>query len=224
MTPAYAIRIDDLVRTYITERDPRSYIVPLLSALGCRHLAEDDRGDWEACTPLQPPEIEEPVIASTLLLALGAHMRLVGSRKSTLTIEDEGVAILDGLSRHNRWRACLNDPRAAYDLASVLMLGEDKNETTSVAKLASEVRPAAVEMLNAWVMPAVSFNVMPSSREVAEALFGGPWCAFALDSEDLSDEVIVEAFRTDRPPFRQGLVLGVTAAEAVSLPVLDVGP
>lgn len=215
---SYVLALDTLVETHLTTRDPSTSIAPLTAALGCTFLGYQNQ-IFEVHKAEQPSLEYESLVAGTLVSALEAHATVVALYGDEDELAPETISILDGLSRNDRWRSCLQDEGRSYDLALALLLMSAESEGSNlIGKLYAMTAPGVVNMLNDWLAPASPLTAIPPAGELARAFFGDVWCEIAL--VEGGAEVIVPAIRLQRPPFKAGLLSIDMNVHAVPLPTL----
>jgi hypothetical protein len=214
---SYIERIDALKIVYLGGRHKRLPITYLLDALGCRHLAGTTDG-YHFSSPCQPPVENEQLVRRTLVMALQTHVEIDGLR-------DDGFSILDGLSRNERWRECLETMEDAYNLVLLLLdfieALSNPEPVVEKAKFLCGVESGAVCILEQWLSPlapGAQGYTLPTSKALCPALFGSAWCELVLGPPDANwnDRGMIY---THRPPFLPGLL--PAHLEAADLPLPD---
>jgi hypothetical protein len=204
--------------SYAKNRPSLATFVPVAKLLGCQFLLSRFP-DYELRAQEQPSYQHESVVREALVLLTSRH---------DSTVEDGlfiGLSILDGLLRHERWRACLTTPERARGL-TMLVAGvfdvknrpdyeKSKAKRTFLQGMTDETQ----EMLNAWLAPAGPAEVF-SERSFASKLFGEPWCCIVFDSlpKAMRFDLTIEA---TAPPFLPGLLDTTETYVALTLPSLD---
>jgi hypothetical protein len=187
----------------------------LMGALGCHSVW----GEISKFNPVnkQPPESQEPLVLDRFLCIL--------RDTAADPINKSCMSLIDGLSRNNRWRACVLDNDLAHDLAFVLATA-----TAAMGPLAgfrkntiykTVLAPAVCKMLNAWLAPSEAFKEPPTVSVLARAMFGDPWCAInGIDGCDAYEAA--DIIRASRPRFLVGLVPTQSGEDiAVELPTME---
>lgn len=192
--PSYEEKIAILVGQHLIEGE-KDDLAPLLSVLGCSHLDGDTSFE-------QPPACEELLVTNTLLHALHWYCDVQGHMV-------DGVLILDGLLRGQRWKSCLTSTRGAICLTIVLLEffnGRDSDGYFSYAKgLRSRMLPGVLSLLNEWLRPVVPLKEPSSVDVLLPSLFGAAWCTIHLtDDSDLWNARLM--ILNHQPPFVPGLL------------------
>jgi hypothetical protein len=240
LTAAYAVGASDyestvhaLVDAYTTRRISDDSMSPILSLLGCRNvrcLPFSTQKQLEA--PAQPDEIHEAFVSQTLQTLLHLHMQ-----NNAGADQNNAFAILDGLARNNRWRACLDEIHVANDLAVLLVeasltLGSvTPNERSTLYQLVRACTTVLYGLLNEWLEPAKPFVPGALMTEVARAIFGDiwydltfgdePWMGWPANNDyNTMNLFIVASIHRNPPPFRPSL-LNASAEKWVDLPGLE---
>lgn len=222
MTETYAKTIADLTSVYLKRRD-REPVTELLGALGCCHL----KAKFPFSNVVQSSQTsleDEPLVRETLVLTLRSHVEKDGVRF-------DGYAILEGLSRRERWRDCLFTLDDAYNLTLLLLdfmaaveTGEDDTEKT---RFLQAVLPGAFQILWEWThspewkMWDKSALEIPGSLQICRAFFGSAWCDLVLcppGTKFWNDRGMISSHR---PPFLPGLLPEHLDAAVVPLPDMD---
>jgi hypothetical protein len=198
--------IKKLAETYLPYDRPYT-ISPLTTALGCRHV---DLGEmtWRADSPVQPSFKDEALVSAILVQALRSHMCATVYRPP-----EDGFAILDGLSRNERWRYCLRSIDDTYYLGALLAyMTIDKIEgCTSIF----------CGVVNAWLKPPTPWMSYPPAQVFITAMFGQAWPAIALQNDISRQWNIGSIILKERPPFVAGLSSAQDADLSTSLPGLE---
>lgn len=219
----YAERVAVLTKAYLARRS-REPVTDLLSALGCCHLKPKFPFS-HMVDPAQPPRSDESLVRRTLVAALRSHVEKDGVR-------DDGFAILEGLSRNERWRECLSTTDDAYNLSLLLLdfissveIGETDSEK---ARFLVAVKPGACSIFYDWVGSSglgsdTPFGApeLPTCMQVCRALFGSAWCDLVLcppGTKFWNDRGMIS---THKPPFRPGLLPDHLDQHAAPLPDMD---
>jgi hypothetical protein len=229
----YASTVQALLDAYVTKRTPEDSMAPLLSLLGCRNVSYLPNGiDKRFEEPAQPDAIHEELISGTLLKLLRLHMENGDGRDP-----HNAFAILDGLARNNRWRACLETLSVANDLAALLvdaslsLGGFTPDANSPIYALVEPCIPALYAMLNEWLEPVPAFSKTTLMTEVARAFFGNIWYDLTFGDKSWFDwpednaynpinRAIVASVHKNPPPFRPNL-LSASAEERADLPGLE---
>jgi hypothetical protein len=138
-----------------------------------------------------------------------------GSHGDTLDVG----ALLAGLYRSGQWKRCLDDVDASYAIASNLCFFTKTYRPVYPHDLSA--RDDILALLNEWIKPTVAWTDIPNVLVVAEALFGPPWRALVLETDDDDPGRVCEVVASERPPFVHGLCL---AQEIVSLSLPELAP
>jgi hypothetical protein len=190
----------------------------LLLALGCRCM---DTGRRECLSEVYSPPAEyEQLVRVTLKEALHRCFE-----NNILTWESrDAIALLDGFTKNDRWRDCLEDVDSALELTRLLVAFTHGVKAGGVfnsdVPLRYAVLPAACALLNTWLGRHEAFVGVFGAAEVARALFGDAWCDLALDSDAASVKV-AKMITLHRPPFVHGLLPDGIETAAEDLPSLD---
>lgn len=207
-TMKFELDLKRLAAQYLTSRidaDGRSQsILPLLAKLGCRCLCSEGR-TWSNEEFEQPDVVHENLVKNTLLEALIFKFEYpVGN-----TWFDQ-FALLDGLARNERWKACLHTAENAHMFAALLLDGaqlvQKLQKHPAHDLLAQSLIPSVCEILNTWLIPEVPFEVYPPAGVIAQNMFGDAWYCTVLNSEfgiRLTPKEVIAM----RPPFVQRLVM-----------------
>lgn len=190
--PNYAETIDLLVARFLLN-DKNDDIESLVAALGCSYSDSDSAS---LHVPNQPDPSNEYLVQATLLQAIRWHSTVDG-------YISDGIALLEGLIRNDRWRQCLKNTNDAVVLSALLMdfaVGEKY-----AGKLHALVSPGVCGILNSWLLPPSPIEAPLSPTELARALFGDAW--YDISIGHCSDELTVGRFvLSSKPPFRPGLL------------------
>jgi hypothetical protein len=202
--------ISSLMRAALKRRN----ITTVAESLGCRCLRTTG-GKWVIQELAQPKSSHERFVLESLLGALRSGIVIEG------VMVGDTFALLDGLSKKDRWRSCLLNLDDAYALACTLMkfslqtrlLGYAMDVSTTVAK-------SMVSTLNTWLRPIVPFDVQPSIETLTSAMFGEAWCHI-IDPVQMANGEVILLTQAHRPPFLPGLVAAQSDLPAAHLPELD---
>jgi hypothetical protein len=213
----YEEKIAALVDQYITRRAGGKSISRLASALGCSNvpLVSDK---FEVDYPTQPGEQHEALVRRTLVHALHSHMA------AETPFSEDLLAIIDGLSKNDRWRDCLNTEDDAYEFAMLMLYYVRAREkgylSTRGMQLASSIWGSVWVILNDWLSLEDRFMTLPSTAALANAIFGAPWCDVVLSNVDDSTGPLLRIIQTTRPTFTKGLLPEYAQPTRVELPSL----
>lgn len=203
---SYPEDIAQLADTYITRRTPSQSIAPLAAALGCRRI-NVGRGGWYHQSVKQPLPGFEPLVCQTLIDALRSHVC-----SSVPIASEDGLSILDGLSKNNRWRAALTNIDDAYCLAALLLNttfdGDDVCEALSRG------------IVNAWLLTDAPFVEYPDLETLSAAFFGDPWTSLVIGEPSFFAWDVIDTVMAMRPPFVGSLVPCQAIDGPLPLPVL----
>lgn len=173
-------------------------LIGLAKLLGCYSV---NLGiDTELSQPDQPSADDEKIVSDALRKMLSLYVSDEGGPDNIET------TIIDGLSRHERWRACLDNRASAYAFA-VIILRFFENGLASRAKSYAEhahhrtVALTLNEVLLEWLKP--ESDVVYTRRSLASALFGEAWCVYTVDTLGRRDS-IAKVVESKRPPFVPG--------------------
>lgn len=181
----------------------------LMNALGCRHLsyrARRFKAEALGIVESSQPDMHHADLVRNLLRLTILH------HANGQSLADDGSAIIDGLSRDGRWRACLDDLAGAYALTYVLLdfaryaRNLMPRDVSASASLAHAVSPGCCGLLNEWLKPAVAFEALPSERDLITHLFGDAWYEFVF-VENARFATASQVVRRCQPPFLPGLAL-----------------
>jgi hypothetical protein len=201
-------------REAIPVEDQRT--LPLLMALGCSTLFRQDH-EWIYTGPRPVSEDDEPLVRETLvnLLAQLADNHQIWSQSQ--------YSLLDGLSRHDRWRACLADREQTYMLAAIVLHYSHCSAHSSNA-LTRSMSEDVHCMLSSWLNPKTSWPRMPSLEETATAMFGDAWWDFVVVSAAGADKTLFKkalSMTMMRPDFLPGAVSFFPTPHTLTLPPMD---
>jgi hypothetical protein len=216
MSP-YANRVTALVEKDATGGPGCSRYL-LLCALGCMSMGDTEDPGFQI--PTCPALSEEVFVRTTLIALLRSQERanLLNERRS------EGFSLLHGLCQRGRWRPCLDNSDDAHRFAELLLLFHYQFDYAPF-----ELTDAMQEIVASVQAQWLGDLYMPYDRDIStfydviKALFGAPWCALALEGENLNFREIMQTFINDKPPFLPGLLKEVAPAAAV-LPTLGTEP
>jgi hypothetical protein len=197
----YKSEVDTLLSYFKIDAHSLTDINGLAILLGCPYIGS--HSDLFLQTPEQPAEDCETV-------AHEAIMAMLYSFRSERTLAaQEDKLILSGLTRNDRWMACLASEDAAYAFSATMVHFLWRLQTSWGMSYAEQlhrdtVRSAVQTVLSQWLGPAETDSGY-SSRGMASKLFGEPWCMFVLDSlrdTDSRTSIILAS----RPAFAAGLL------------------
>lgn len=210
----YEKHIANLVQLHLLE-DPngkRSFS-GLAAALGCRNSAAYN--EWRVGALRQPPPRYESLLRKTLLHCLQWYV------DDTLWMSDDALAILDGLTKQDRWRYCLADRDGAYKLALLLTVvaSVDSESTDTNSMLKRAIEKPACALLNAWLRPKTPYTSIPPAESLVATMFGDAWFAMTLGGVSvLQAPALINAMR---PAFAPGLLPSELDVAAAPLPELE---
>jgi hypothetical protein len=216
----YEERIASLVEKHITNRPIAPYLstADLVSALGCRNIGDPNR--LQAFdVPEQPNPEYEALVVSTLLLTLHSHLARPAYNSH------DGLAIIDGLMRNQRWRECLKDLDTAYAFAILLSDGslapDDRKpvDPDTNLNLKRTVEIDARIALQDWIPNVVHPLVQP--RRLVKAMFGEVWFDLVVVGLDIATHHLPDAIKGLRPPFSPGLLPPHLEPVVLPLPALS---
>jgi hypothetical protein len=210
----YDERVAMLLANYL--RPKTKSVATLAAALGCRHMVRNASG-WRI--PEHKPNSinHEQIVLQALLSALHWHVR------NKDRAPEDGLLLLDGILRNERWKTCLSTMTSAHDFAMLLIRQTSKLRDTKhgvhVHPLMSPVRT----MLNGWLcLDPKTYTYIPPARPLAEALFGSAWCDLMLPGaiSERTPQVIEELIDSTRPSFLPGLCKAQDSVPDMVLPAL----
>jgi hypothetical protein len=210
-----------------TENTEESDLNPLLSMLGCRYVAEGRDGVKILFSPEIFLDEYESLIVPALIEALLSQARRPGGGAP-----ENCMAILDGLLKNERWRACLKSTDTAMALAIMLVdLMDAVPYSAAGSTLRDSVLPPFYGMLNEWLRPTAPFDpneprdMFKHMFKLVRAMFGDHWCDIALSGPEEMEKPweVPGIIRATRPEFLPGLLPDVVIPIAATLPPLD-GP
>lgn len=194
-----------------------SSIRPLLHALGC---VDVEHMSGIPTSPAATDPLHEDLVTETLRLALRKMFDGSG-----WTYESISIQLLDGLSKNNRWRLCLETIDDAYALASLLFVFSIELSVPRTASgervLEQVIKPAACAMLTGWFQPEVPMTDVPVARDLAQMLFGEAWCYLVVENSFNSPSNIKHLMQAHRPPFLPRLLKGPAETVQPDLPSLE---
>jgi hypothetical protein len=233
-TKDYASTLQDMIEVYSIGASMTEPLVPLLSLLGCTTVKfVGGEAGFLVNEPLQPDAIHEGLVSSRLLDVLRLHTAFGGLWEST----GNGLAILNGLSRKDRWASCLDSKVAASDLATLLLaqspeLSIDYGYIKPWGAFLEESADSLYTIANAWLKPDPGFTKATPLPTMACAMFGNIWYDLTFGGKawfdrpitnDLNNqnEEIAESVRRDPPPLMPHLLNpGVDERTGMELPDL----
>lgn len=217
---AYKVEVDTRMEWYRIDSMCESELGELAELLGCPYIPVNSDLNDDIRTPEQPSKYNEPVAHAAIL----GMLRLRGSKRPFVSQEER--IVLGGLARNDRWEACLKNEDDAYAFVATLMQIYWRLQTSWGMSYAEQlhrdtVRAAVQLMLQQWLQP-VEPNTAYSSRVLASAVFGEPWCALVLDSFGYMDSA-ADLIAASRPPFLVGL-LSCKKSEEVAAELPEMAP
>lgn len=216
-----------LLHKYLTDVSNRDTLVVLLTTLGCRCVAGMLGDNPRKITPEQPDAKHEKLVSGTLRRLICLQI------SSVYRIESENAfALLDGLSKNNRWKQCLDDEDTALKFATLVVDYFDSIPNSFEGRLLrATVSPDICAMLNAWLTPSDLFVTYPDPEapsindpkiiSLVHALFGDVWCALFLNGRDDQAWEIPDIIRAQRPSLQPHLVAFECHQRAEPLPTLE---
>jgi hypothetical protein len=215
----YEEQLASLVAKYVhghTWQNPG--IEPLTQALGCMTCVYVDDG-WSLVDPPQPPEGSEAVVRNALSLAMRIPNVAFGKDCSST------FAVLDGLSKKQRWRMCLQNTDDAFTLATMLIsyVCQRRNENLaySVRQHRNAIEDSVLAIINEWAKPNDDFGCFSSREQLAHLLFGDVWCDLFLLGEKLDQYQFMDRIASLHPPIRLDLLPPELHPGIEVLPVLE---
>jgi hypothetical protein len=226
----YASTLQDMLAVYSSDEGVKQSLHPLLSLLGCTTIQLGRDQVFMVNEPSQPEEVHETLVTSTLLATLNLHIA------GGVSINN-GPALLNGLFKNNRWRACLDTVADANNLAMLLIAqspalsGDFKVIPRWEPFLESGAR-SLYEIVNGWLTPEPAFTKETPLPVLACAMFGDIWYDLTFgdhswfdcpDDNEMNDKNIdiVQAVRRNPPPLlRHLLSQGIDAHARLELPEL----
>jgi hypothetical protein len=197
--------------------------IPLLTdVLGCHQPRYADQ-KWYFHTTAQPDMQHEGLVRDTLKKCV--HW-FVG-KNIHRSYRESGLAILDGLAKHDRWRACLDDPDDARAfsvlLVSIVHLLINQADTQYAAIYKSAGVPLVKTVVDGW-LPGTKFRKdgLPVPYLLMLSLFGESWCGMMLDGHELPPSTqLFQLLQSTQAVLMPGVLTCTTAASTVKLPDLD---
>jgi hypothetical protein len=160
-------------------------LTPLLTDLGCLYF-DTIEGTAVAVQPCQPSDVAEPLVRDTLLRSLRSYIVLAASDPL------EGLYLLDGLLRKQRWTACLETSEDAYFFADLLLRVSGvicANPGEASDAYLDAIRTNVCDALNMWFRPTLPFTDLPDPAVLVRSMFGDAWCDLVIG---LPDEEIIQ--------------------------------
>jgi hypothetical protein len=231
----YPETLGALVEAYRTRRTLKTSLAPLLSLLGCHNVrSRTAQSPWVFVAPPQPAAEHEEVVVQNLLIAV--ELRSADYIGSDL---DNMLAIIDGLTRNDRWRVCLSTVRDAHNLALLMLQGAlrlntlERSRDNQICWLASTSEPALYAMINAWTTPDKPFTRATTLSDMACAMFGNAWFDLTFGGERWYGKPgsnagtgenfqILKSIYIAEPPFLPHLLSAeVIQQDGITLPLMD---
>lgn len=228
MMDSYELRVETAFDRHVSRRPPHLSISPLTRALGCSHLTRD----YDTFRPSiqvpeeQPSEKYEPLILVTLLLTLRQHILDLDQREQRsseypTTAWADPFAIMSGLSKNQRWRACLDTAETTYDMVALLFHFAIMIDTLKPPEATPQQKAEAAEdgrvLLNDWLAPTY-FETFPDAEHLARELFGEAWLILGSEDTQPGSYRFVDVILVTRPLLRNGLVPSETTSIDLTLP------
>jgi hypothetical protein len=212
-----------LAADYLGSKQAPFEATRLMHVLGCRHLSLRARrghvsGSDGLVVPPQPDNSQDELVGNLLRSALLNHT-------SGSPLRDDGCAILDGLTKGDHWRVCLDSVDGAYALAYLLLdysryrLQIMPSDVSASALLVRSVEEGACRLLNDWLKPREVLRTVPSDHDLVSRLFGLAWYDFVFvpNAQFTSASKVV---RAHKPPFLPALVGSAPSLGGLRLPNL----
>jgi hypothetical protein len=215
-SPTFAARIA-LLEDEHTNRGRSTFdeIEPLTTALGCRTLVFKQTA-WRVTHPKQPDAADEALVVEALLRALRYHRYRFAANR------EDSYSILDGLTRNNRWRACLDSREKTYSLALLLIeIAVHKRDVAAnggVSALLDVMEPDVCVLMGAWLDQDTPEKI-PTVNEMARYFFNDLWCDLHLSDDSLTAVALTRLILRETPPFLSGIMR--TQFEPVGAPLPD---
>jgi hypothetical protein len=162
----YAQLVAESLRAHITERQPSRSLTPLGAVLGCRVLGAG--GKLLPASTVDPAY--EDLISQTLVTAF-----LALKEPASWTNYDR-FAILDGLTKNQRWRQCI-DTKNRIDLLVSLLL----RFSYGSGHMYRDMQEGVTDLLNDWLVPAVKIAGRPTLEQVVSLLYGPAWWSVCVE-------------------------------------------
>lgn len=226
----YEQRIETAFDRHVNRRPPHLSLCPLMLALGCSHLTRDpDTYRPYIQTPEQRDVKYEPLILRTLIATLRRHVADLDNRSEwspeLTTAWADPFSIMSGLSKNQRWRACLDSPETTYDLVALIFHFGSVLETLRPPEATPEQKIEASEdgrlLLNEWLAP-THFEVFPDATRLTLELFGEAWALLGSAGTEVGSYRFVDVILANRPTLRNGLVPNESAPVDLALPAMDI--
>jgi hypothetical protein len=184
----------------------------LAKTLGCRCMITGET--WVIQDALESQPGHEQVITSALIEVI--HSDIV----CDLSMVEDSFALLDGLSKNDRWKTCLHNLGDAYEFAGVLLEFSFQAEVYEFRcpHKFQVVAGVALPILNTWLRPNFQLTTQPHVRPMVSAMFGEAWISL-MDPADMEGGRAIHAIREHRPPFLPNLLPAHLAAVAETLPM-----
>jgi hypothetical protein len=221
----YESGIAQMLQEHSSKQGTYTSVTPLLEALGCRVL-DDDQLAWGGRPGTDRAPGREALVSDALLQILRVH-----AKNGSSCVTYDGFGIIDGMALNDRWRRCTQNIDDAYCLAAVLInLTIDNSDMEIMRESAAEVM---LTVINGWLRPfsVGEFTSVPTAWGLMAAMFGEAWATLVMDNwvEFDGAEWNVGGFALrERPLFRDGLlprhILCLPEIPAVPLPGLEAAP
>jgi hypothetical protein len=223
----YAADIASLTDQYVTNNVGNTSMTPLTAALGCTHVPYMGQVfRYRVKRPVQPPVDYDDV--TTMALVTAMH-KLAATPGTSIIFYCDAYAVLSGLSKNERWRACVGRNADVHAFATLLAYFDPDCEAVfttrspqaknACARLRHTIEPEVRALLNAWVQPSIPYKKVPPLRILTLALFGTAWCSIAISSSDQPLDV-ARLIRSTQPPLVPALMPAAPYEALTELPVL----
>lgn len=223
---SYEEHIATLFDAYGSAQSEDYNLRKLLCALGCRNVDGMLGDNPRLIYPPEPGAEHEQLVSDTLRQVLRMTDRVYR------TAPENCFALLDGLTKNDRWQRCLQDADTAHKFSTMLVDYFDSIPNSHEGRrLRAEVSPDICAMLNEWLKPAILFQGPPDPEGPADdeptmvslvsAMFGEPWCAITLDEGHDQSWEMPDLVREHRPDLQPHLTPDIANPMAESLPTLE---
>lgn len=210
MVPAmpidYETHIAELASLHFGPLGKDSALSPLTEAMGIRKIFFGASGWTFAGKPATIEGVNldehETLICETFIRALRWQREHPDNMYHFINL----VAITEGLLKNKRWRHCLRDSQASYDLAAHLLQMSSSGRITVTMQVHHELDPLLCDVFNEWLALEEPYPKLPKSETVLRALFGDAWVDSMASMDSGLEWRIAEGIALYRPPFLPGLV------------------